>query len=373
MERSFWSTVAAIVGTTIGAGVLALPYAFSQAGYPLGLLNLVITGAASTFMSLYVGEIALRTKKTLQLTGFAGKYLGGNAKKVMLGLQLLSIYTALMAYLIGVGVSVTNLVGGSHKLYSFIFFILAAPIVYRGLKAVAASEDFLSLVKVGLMFALSILLLFKLDLNNLSYVNPSKALYPYGASLFACLSFSLIPNIERLMVKDKEKMGKAIVVGMVLCIGAYALFTTGFVGALGQNISDVATASFEEGWLKLFADGFGLLTLVTPFITLGWILKDVFIFDYGLPRPWPWVFALFPPLFFVLSFNPTFIQAVLVSGAYAGSLSGIMICLITLEAREKGGEEPEYVVPWGRKPMFGMIAVFLTGMVYTTLQLLGVL
>ncbi|MBR9678154.1 MAG: amino acid permease [Nanoarchaeota archaeon] len=373
MGRAFWSAVAAIIGTTIGAGVLALPYAFSQSGYAFGMLNLIIAGGASTFMSLYVGEVALRTKKVSQLSGLAGKYLGANAKKFMFGLQALSIYAALMAYLIGIGVSVSNLIGGPQMFYSTIFFFVFAPIVYFGLKAVEASEALLSGVKVLMAIGLSLILFSSFKPENLLFMDSSKALFPYGASLFACLSFSLIPNIERIMDKKKRDMGKAIVVGMALCVCIYALFTTSFIGAFGKNVQEIATASFDEGWLKVVADLFALVTLTTPFITLSWILKDIFIYDYGWPRPWPWVFAVFPPLLIVLLINPSFIQAVLVSGAYAGSLAGIMICLITLQARKKGEEKPDYVVPWGRKPMAALIVVFLVGMAYTTLQLLGLL
>ena len=51
MEKRFFDAVATLTGTTIGAGVLAIPYVVAQAGMLIGAANIIIIGAAT--LALY--------------------------------------------------------------------------------------------------------------------------------------------------------------------------------------------------------------------------------------------------------------------------------------------------------------------------------
>ena len=84
MHLGFEEAVATLVGTIIGAGVLAIPYSMKKAGFLTGLLILVVLSIAVLFLFLFVGEIVLRTKGNHQLTGYAEKYLGKTGKALML-------------------------------------------------------------------------------------------------------------------------------------------------------------------------------------------------------------------------------------------------------------------------------------------------
>src|SRR5699024_4051655 len=65
-----------IVGTNIGAGILSLGFGSRHAGWPILLFWIIVTGALTTVMMLYVAETTLRTKKDLQLSGLTNKYMG---------------------------------------------------------------------------------------------------------------------------------------------------------------------------------------------------------------------------------------------------------------------------------------------------------
>ena len=68
--------VAMIVGTNIGAGVLAIPYASRNSGFLPLFLWLIVIGTITTITMLYVAEASLRTKSHFQLSGLARKYVG---------------------------------------------------------------------------------------------------------------------------------------------------------------------------------------------------------------------------------------------------------------------------------------------------------
>src|SRR3989338_1013251 len=113
-----------LVGTIVGAGILALPYVLAKAGFLYGLVLIVLLGGALLMLNLFMGEVVLRTKEQHQLTGYAEKYLGPWGKRVMAVSLLFLGYGALTAYLIGEGETIYHLIGwGSPLLYSILFFL----------------------------------------------------------------------------------------------------------------------------------------------------------------------------------------------------------------------------------------------------------
>ncbi|SFE53304.1 aromatic amino acid transport family protein [Alteribacillus iranensis] len=68
---SFWDGVAIIAGSSIGAGVLSLAFGSKDAGFPVLVFWVLVTGLFTTISMLYVAETTLRTRKPFQLSGLA--------------------------------------------------------------------------------------------------------------------------------------------------------------------------------------------------------------------------------------------------------------------------------------------------------------
>jgi len=369
-DKDFLRGVAAIVGTVVGAGILAIPYAFSKVGFVTGVLSLIIIGFISFLVLLYMGEVALRTKETLQIVGLVGKYLGNKAKSLMLCFQVIGIYGALIAYLIGIGSTLEFLLGGNSLIWSTIFFAITFPIIYMGLRVVEKTEFFLSYIKIVLILLLCFLLIPKINLRNLTGLDLSKLLLPYGVLIFACTGYSVIPNLERILENRKEIMKDVIIYGMLICIVIYLLFALAFVGAFGQGVAEIATQSFQEQSLSILSLIATLFLLSTPYIILAWVLKDTFIFDYNLPKPIPILLACLVPFLIMLLANPSFTRMLEISGGYAGSLTYFIFCLLVKASRKKGNEKPKFVVPGGDKPLYFIIILGILGIICTTLEIL---
>ena len=97
-----------IIGTVIGAGILGLPFAFIQSSFLTGMLVLALVGACIAILSLFFGEVTLRTKGNHQLTGYTEQYLGKTAKHIQALLILFGMFSALLAYTIGLGEIFSN-------------------------------------------------------------------------------------------------------------------------------------------------------------------------------------------------------------------------------------------------------------------------
>ncbi len=360
--------ISLIVGTIVGGGIFGLPYAIEKSGFVLGTSIMIAISGISTLILLLLGEVALRTKKVLQVVGLAEKYVGKKAKWIMLFIQLVTIYGALLSYLIGIGRAANAITGINEKVASTLFFVIAAPIIYFGIKAIEKSNSFLTVLKIAFIIAISIVLLPKINVKNLQKIDYKNILFPYGIMMFAFMGYSCIPNLERMMEKNKKEMKKVIIVSMAIITLIYLLFSIAFVGVYGENVKDIATASIK-GKLSIFANILTIITLSTPFLLLGWALKDIFIFDYNLPKPIPWLLAVFPPFIFYLISNTTFVTALNVSGAIAGSLSYFLIAAIVLKSEKVREEKPPYVIK-NKKVILAMILIFSTiGFIYTLLSL----
>jgi len=130
--------IAILAGTTIGAGIFAVPYAIAQIGFIPGLLYLLVIGGLMILLNLMYGEIVLRTKGDHQLTGYSQIYFGKKGKMIATLVMLVGLYGALLAYLIQIGVFAYELLGvGSPLIWSMVFFSMISLAVLKGVRFVA--------------------------------------------------------------------------------------------------------------------------------------------------------------------------------------------------------------------------------------------
>src|SRR3989344_7749641 len=99
-DKKFFYATAALVGTMVGVGVFGVPFSFAKAGFSVGFLFLLLTGFLTLIINMMFGEVVLRTKERHQTVGYAGLYLGPVWKGVMFFAMVLSIYAAMLAYII---------------------------------------------------------------------------------------------------------------------------------------------------------------------------------------------------------------------------------------------------------------------------------
>ncbi|MDG1950529.1 MAG: aromatic amino acid transport family protein, partial [bacterium] len=57
----FLRSVGMMIGAIVGVGVFGLPYAFSQSGFPLGIIELIVVGGLLVIMQLMFAEVAVQT------------------------------------------------------------------------------------------------------------------------------------------------------------------------------------------------------------------------------------------------------------------------------------------------------------------------
>ena len=387
-EKSFlsnnkiWMAVATLVGTIVGAGILGIPYVVANTGFLYGFFIIVGLGIAFLFLNLFTGEIVLRTKKQYQLTGYAEKYLGKKGKILMTFSLLISTYGALTAYLIGEGVIFHSLVGiGAPLLYTILFFLVSFFIIHRGVKAAGRTELILITLLLSIVIVMGFLSWDNLKWGNFTILNLAKIFLPYGVVLFAFIGSPAIPEMQEILGKEKKKMKNAIIIGSVIPIVLYIVFTffvIGIVGleqfeVLGQNerIATVALSIYSEPILGIFANILAILTMFTSFLTLGIALVEIYEYDYKFSRRNAYLLTFSLPLFIALFNLTTFIGILGISGALAGGLEGIIITFMYWKAKKSVERTPEYKLGMHRIVGSIIIIMFALGIIYQVLTTLG--
>ncbi len=367
--------ITTLIGTIVGAGILGIPYVIAKAGFLYGLILLVLIGGAFIFLNLFTGEIVLRTKSQHQLPGYAGKYLGAWGKRLMTFSLVFIVYGALTAYLIGEGQVLKAIFGGGNPLlYTLAFFLITAYIIRRGVKATGKAELFLIAILVVVIILIGVFSFNNIDAHNLKGWDISMLFIPYGVILFSFMGSPAVPEMQEELGKDKKKLKKAIIIGSVIPIALYIIFTIVIVGIIGleqfellspnERIATVALSVFSHRILGIFANILAVLAMFTSFLTLGTAMVESYSFDYGIPRGISFLLTLSPPLLIALFDLTTFIAALGVTGAVAGGLEGILIILSYWKAKRLGDRKPEYTL--SNHFILGtiLIAMFLFGILY---------
>jgi tyrosine-specific transport protein len=344
MNKKFWATTFTLTGTIIGAGILGLPYVFAKSGFLVGVGWLILLGTIMILAKLYLGELALRTKKQHQLPGLAEKYLGKKGKKIMFFAMVFGIYSALLAYLIGEGESFSHLIFG-HTAYAiyfgFAFWLLMVLLLTKGLAGLKKVETWGVIAIILIVLGIFIWFLPSVNVENLVQTDSSNFFLPFGVILFALLGFVAIPELEKTIKGQEKNLKKAIILGVSIPILLYILFPLIFVGILGNKVEQVATISLGPIVTLL-----GIFTMFTSYFALSFSLKSMFKEDFKSSnrKTFFWV-ALFPLLLFLIIkiFNIAgFISILGIGGVISGGLTGILILLMHRKARKHSDMKPEY-------------------------------
>lgn len=345
--------IATLVGTIVGAGILAIPYVVAQSGFLLGFIITVVLGLSLLLLNLMAGEIVLRTKQQHQLTGYAEKYLGRWGKRLMMFSMVFGIYGALTAYLIGEGETLKALVGWGHPLwYSLIFFVLAFLVIYQGVKAAGKVDLILVLLLLMVVAIIGIFSYKNIVINNLTSISWAKFFAPYGVILFALAGITSVPQMQEVLGEKKDTMKKAIIIGSTIPIILYLLFAFIVVGLIGlpnfevlqpnERIATVALSIYSSPIFGVLANCIAILSMFTSFLTLSIALIEMYEYDYVFSHSLALALTLSIPLLVTMLKLSTFITVVALTGAVAGGLQSILIIFMFWKAKKRGERVPEY-------------------------------
>lgn len=355
---------ATLIGTIIGAGIFGIPYVVMQSGFSVGIILIIIIALLMLLVNLYLGEVALRTKQNHHLTGYAEKYLGKKGKILMFLTLAIGIYAGILAYLTGVGESLSFLFFNNPNFsiyFGILFWIIMSTICYQGIKALEEGEFIGVTLILVLVIAMAVFFANKIDITNLTYSNHQSIkhiLTPFGVILFALLGYTTIPEIEKIIGKDRKAMKKSIIISIIFASTIYIIFTAIVLGFKGSSTPEIATLGLGKPFIFL-----GILTMFTSYLALSIALIDTLRLDLNQKKINAWLYTISVPLILFIIFQlakvASFTLILGIGGVISGSLVSILAVIMASKAKFLGDRKPEYSIPTS-KILTAIIIIILT-------------
>src|SRR3989338_3725200 len=270
------------VGTTVGVGLFGLPWVAAQAGFwPTVVYFGVLTFVVMILQYLFA-EISLQfVNDHHQLPGYTERFLGKKYKSLAMIMMALSIYGALLAYIIIGGEFTYQLfapyLGGTLLMYQIGFFLIGSAFIYQGIHSVAKTEFVMMIVFLAIIFLLFIISIPKIELTNFQTFEPKNIFLPYGVIIFSLWGLSIIPALKEILKQDTKKLKNVVKTSVIFCTAIYIIFIVSVLGVSGSETSLEALnglVPFLSNKILAVGYAFGILTTFTSFIALGIVQQD---------------------------------------------------------------------------------------------------
>ena len=335
-NKRWLRAVGTMIGAIIGIGVFGLPYAFAQAGFFVGLIELALVGVLLILLQLLYAEITIQTPGHKRITGLAEKYLGSVWAKVAALAFFAAMWGAMIAYIIIAGDFLFTLlgpmIGGTPFIYSVGFFVVESIFLLWGLKMISGVETYIVAILLLLFGAIIVIGFPHVEAVNLIQINVPKLFMPYGVVLFALAGMGIIPEMHEILgEKYEKKIRSAIVSGKVIIMVLYALFALVVVGVTGVATSEEAIAGLGQALgptVAAIGALAGIVTLVSIFVVVGLQIKDSFIFDFKIKPMLAWFITVSVPIVLFLLGVREFISVISFSGAVFGAMTAVIVLLV---------------------------------------------
>ncbi|MCC8422620.1 tyrosine transporter TyrP [Photorhabdus thracensis] len=390
MKNRTIGSIFIVAGTTIGAGMLAMPLAAAGVGFGTTFVMLVALWVLMSYTALLLVEVYQYSPADTGLGTVAKRYLGRSGQWLTGFSMLFLMYALTTAYISGAG----ELLAGSLSSWldkpvpiSFgilIFTIVAGCVVTIGTQSVDMINRLLFTAKIiFLVIMLAVMMPHIKNTNLLSMPLEQGLVLSAIPVVFTSFGFhGSVPSIVSYMGGDTDKLRKIFVIGSAIPLTAYILWQLATLGAISshtfvgilaeqtglngllQAVRDVVATPRVELAVRLFAD----LALATSFlgVSLG-------LFDYmadlfkrrnnATGRLQTGVITFVPPLLCAL-YYPNFVMALTFAAVALSILALLLPSMLAWRSRQI--EQTAYRVIGG-KP--ALVLVFLCGIAVIAIQI----
>ena len=262
--------------------------------------------------------------------------------------MIFGVYSALLAYLVGEGESLSKIIpGNTHPLvFGIAFWLIMTLLLKEGLKGLKRIETWGVIAIIAIVTGIVIRFAQFIKPANLMTWNQANFALPIGVVLFALLGFTSIPELRQEIKGQEKLLKKAIILGTLIPIILYIAFSATFIGVLGTNITEIATLSFGPLITIL-----GIFTMLTSYFVLSFSLKDAFKYDLKTSKRTNLIFtSIIPLILYIIVTQFEFIGFTLIlgiGGVISGGLTGILILLMLKRAKKitRNNKKPEIRMP----------------------------
>jgi tyrosine-specific transport protein len=373
MHARFIGGILLIVGTSIGAGMLALPVANAAAGFWASSLMLLLCWLFMTLGAFFILEVNLYLPRGKHMVSMAHATLGLPGLVVAWLSYLFLLYTLLSAYISGGSDVLDGLLGHINihaeawKL-AILFTLCFGFVVYRGIRQV-------DLVNRGLMFAklaiYAVLILLIAPYVDVSFLHQGETRKITSSLMILMTSFGfaiIVPNLRDYFDDDVKALRRVIMIGSLIPLICYLVWDAVIIGTLPAQgdhglialmQSDHTTSSLaallmnvvENPVITLLFNCFTSICMLTAFLgvslcLLSFLSDGLNLTQQGKQGGLLFVLTFLPPLIIVLCYPGAYIYALNYAGYFCVILLLLLPPLMSYFGRNRFTSS--YIVPGGK-------------------------
>jgi len=365
-QLSFFSAVALLVGTQIGAGILGLPKVLAPLGFFWGPVALFITAYLLAMTAVMLVEALYLTNPRYNYFDLASHYLGRFGVILVLTV-LYAGYGALIAYISGLGQVLSFFAGGDPYFWSFVAWAVLSAAVLFGPRFSGSARESLTVFMI--------LLVVTVFLWALPEMKPYAARFDLsafamalGVAIFGFSSHTVIPEVVQ-GVRNMNKTILAILFAFSIVFIVYALFSLSVIGVAGPEVTEIGTLVLVEnlgGDLYFIAILLPLLTIVTSYIGTGIAQRDILQEIFG-NRILAWFLAVVPPIVLYIFGYDTFVGMIWLASFGIIVACGILPPVLFLYARKEKRRSLTPIPNWFAYTTLLFFSVLLAYSVFGTI------
>lgn len=362
MKNRTLGSILIVAGTTIGAGMLAMPLASAGVGFGVTLGLLITLWVLMCYTALLLLEVYQHVPADMGLGSLAARYLGRYGQWATGFCMLFLLYALTAAYISGAG----ELLASSLNQWLdwhlppaagvLIFTGIGGTVVCIGTSLVDLFNRFLFSAKIIFLAIMLALLLPHIHQINLLTLPLQQGLALSAIPvIFTSFGFhGSIPSIVSYLGGDIRKLRRVFVIGSFIPLVAYIFWQLATLGSIdspvftallaknaGLNglleaIREVVASAHVELAVHLFAD----LALATSFlgVALGLFdyLADLFQRQNSAAgRIQSGLITFLPPLAFALFYPRGFVMALGYAGVALAVLALMLPSLLVMKSRQQ--------------------------------------
>ena len=244
MKNKILGSALIIAGTTIGAGMLAMPLTSAGMGFGMTLVLLVGLWGLLTYTGLLFMEVyQTAQEQDVGVATLAEQYFGMVGRVLATVSLLVLLYALLAAYITGGGSLLSGILptivdeSMTSKVGIVLFTLILGSFVVIGVKGVDGLTRLLFIGKIIAFLFVVLMMLPKAKLENLTAVPLDNLLVISAVPIFfTSFGFHVIMgSINSYLDADIRKIRIAIIIGTLIPLTAYVFWQLATHGVLSQN------------------------------------------------------------------------------------------------------------------------------------------
>jgi len=354
---SLFGASALILGSLIGAGILALPISLGLSGLIPSFFVMLVYGGLMYFSAeVLAREAALEQSTSFDFPSLYGKYLGKIGKYLAVITNVIILYGLLVAYISGGGQIIANLLHYSQT-------PLWLSIVFALMLSFATTLDLSIINKYNAVLVVGLLASFiYLIVLSSTHIQPEHLVvceWKYSTIAIplvvtACHFHNIIPTLCTDLKWDLSLLRKSMIIGMILAVMMNLSWVLCGIGCLPRHGENSIIAAYlsnipatipmsnlmNSNAFVIITAIFSLVAIVTSFLGNGIGLQNFLndmmqntfnVNNERLTR----IITFVPPSIIAFLWPNIFIKALdVVGGIGIITLFGILPCIIALKKKD---------------------------------------